>query len=412
MKILIVNISDLHGGAARAAYRLHQSLLAQNIESQMLVQNKISDDYTVVGEEGRFRKYFNIARSFLETIPLKQYKNRTQTFFSPSWFGFSSIADKINALNPDIVHLHWINDGMLRVEDLLKIEAPIVWSLHDMWPFTGGCHYDELCNAYANECGNCKVLGSTHVHDLSHKLYKRKEKIFSKIGNMTVVGLSAWLNTCSKSSTLLKDKRHIHLANPINTNIFKPIDQETARSLYGLPGQKKLVLFGAVGATSDPRKGFGALKSALDRLNNHEIELVIFGSSKPSESQGFGLKTHYVGSLKDDIGLVVLYNAVDVVVVPSLQENLSNVIMESLACRTPVVCFDIGGNVDMIEHKKTGYLAKPFDTTDLRDGIEWVLNVENYDELCQNARKKVLKEFDSVVIAKQYIELYQSILNG
>ena len=116
--------------------------------------------------------------------------------------------------------------------------------------------------------------------------------------------------------------------------------------------------------------------------------------------------------MADDISLVTLYNAVDIMIVPSLQENLSNAIMESLACATPVVGFNIGGNSDMIEHKKNGYLAKPFDTIDLKDGIEWTLNNEYYDELCQNAREKVMREFDSKIVAQQYIEFYKKILHG
>lgn len=412
MKILIVNRSDLNGGAAKASYRLHKSLLAQDVESQMLVQHKISDDYTVLTEKSRFRKIFNVARSLIETLPLMFYKNRTQTFFSPSWFGFSNVADKINEINPDIVHLHWINDGMLKVEDLAKIKAPIVWSLHDMWAFTGGCHYNEACQAYEERCGNCKVLGSHKEKDLSRRVYNRKENIFSQIENMTIVGLSAWLSNCAKNSSLLKEKKHVNLPNPINTQVFKKMDKERARALWNLPKEKKIVLFGALKSTDDPRKGFQELEEALHKLEDKTIEFVVFGRSEPKVSQNFGFNTYYIGDLHDEVSLVTLYSAVDVVVVPSLQENLSNVIMESLACGTPVVGFDIGGSSDMIEHKKTGYLSKAFSSDDLANGIEWILNNENYDELCENAREKVLKEFDSQVVAFKYITLYKGILNG
>ncbi len=162
--------------------------------------------------------------------------------------------------------------------------------------------------------------------------------------------------------------------------------------------------------TNNPRKGFTELSNAMDKLTSKDIEFVVFGSSKPQNAPDLGFKTHYLGSLHDDVSLVTLYSAVDVMIVPSLQENLSNAIMESLSCGTPVVAFDIGGNSDMIEHQNTGYLAKPFDATDLKDGIEWVLNSSNYDELCVNAREKVLKEFDSVVVAKRYMELYSEVL--
>ncbi len=183
------------------------------------------------------------------------------------------------------------------------------------------------------------------------------------------------------------------------------------RELWSLPKDKKLILFGAVAATSDINKGFKELSKALQKLRGTDIEFVVFGSSKPERAPEFKFKAHYVGRLQDDISLVTLYSACNVMVVPSLQENLPNTIMESLSCVTPVVAFDVGGNSDMIEHKLNGYLAKPFDTDDLARGIEWILNNENYDKLCQNAREKVLKEFDSKVVAKKYIELYEKILN-
>lgn len=411
MKILIVNTFDIDGGAARAAYRLHKSLLDSGIDSQMLVQGKSSDDFTVLTEITKLNKYINKLRPIMDSLSVRKYKHRTKTLFSTSWFGFSKVVDKINEMNPDIVHIHWICAGMMTIEDIARINVPIVWSLHDMWAFTGGCHYDEECKAYEKECGNCKVLGSIKENDLSRNIYNRKQKAFSKIDNMTIVGLSKWLHSCAKNSTLLKDKKHINLPNPIDTSVFKPFDKEKARELWSLPKDKKLVLYGAMGATSDPRKGFEELSEAMTKMQQTEdIEFVVFGSSKPQNATDFGFKTHYLGSLHDDVSLVTLYSAVDVMIVPSLQENLSNAIMESLACGTPVIGFDIGGNSDMIEHKKTGYLVKPFDTTDLKDGIEWVLNTPNYAELCINAREKVLREFDSEVVAWKYVELYGEIL--
>jgi len=412
MKILIVNTLDIQGGAARAAYRLHRSLLAQNIDSQMLVQNKSSDDFTVIAQEKKTTKYFNKLRPIIDSLPARFYKERTKTLFSPSWFGFSNIVDKINEINPDIVHLHWICGGMIKIEDIAKIKASIVWSLHDMWAFTGGCHYDENCNAFENSCGNCKVLGSDKERDLSRKVFNRKQKTFSQIENITIVGLSKWLNECSKGSTLLKYKKHVNLPNPIDTNIFKPFDKEKARELWSLPKDKKLVLFGAMGATSDPRKGFDELSHALHKLESRDIEFVVFGSSKPKESQKFGFKTHYLGHLHDDVSLVTLYSAVDVMMVPSLQEAFGQTASESMSCGTPVVAFATTGLLDIVDHKINGYLAKPFESDDLACGIEWVLNNENYDELCQNAREKVLREFDSVVVAKKYIELYKEVLTA
>ena len=351
-------------------------------------------------------------RPTLDQIPVMLYKNRTKTLFSPSWLPFSKAVKKINEINPDIVHLHWITGGMFKIEDLDKIKKPIVWSLHDNWAFTGGCHIKWECDKYSRSCGACPRLGSDKENDLSKKVWQRKQKTFSQIKNMTIVGLSRWITECSAKSSLLKDKKHLNLPNPININIFKPFDKVIAKELWNLPQDKKLILFGAISATSDINKGFKELSDALHRLkNNNNIELVVFGSSKPKNAPDFGFKTHYLGHLNDDISLVTLYNAVDVMVVPSLQESFGQTASESMSCGTPVVAFNTTGLIDIIDHKINGYLAKPFDPEDLAKGIEWVLNAPNYAELCQNAREKVRKKFDSYLVAQKYVELYKEIFN-
>jgi glycosyltransferase involved in cell wall biosynthesis len=411
MKILIVNTSDIDGGAARAAYRLHQALLKENIESQMLVQSKASDDYRVLAPETKLKKGFSRLRPILDSLPVYRYKSRTKTLFSPAYLPFSDVVKRINTLEPDIVHLHWVSGGMIRIEDIEKIKAPIVWSLHDMWAFTGGCHYDEECRGYKSQCGFCKVLGSKKEKDLSSKVFQRKLRSYSQISNLTVVGLSRWLAKEAQQSQLFKNTSAVNLPNPIDTTTFSPVEKAVARDVFNLPQNKKLILFGAMGAMSDPRKGFEQLSIALEGVDTENTELVIFGSSEPQTPQAFKQKAHYLGHLHDDVSLRVLYSAADVMVVPSLQENLSNAIMESLACGTPVVGFDIGGNSDLIDHRQNGYLAKPFYTGDLAKGIEWILGAGNDTKLGQNARDKVLREFDSKVVAGRYIELYRNILN-
>jgi len=412
MKILIVNISDLNGGAARAAYRLHKALLAEKVDSQMLVQYKHSDDHTVLSmSEGKLSYAWSVVRSGFDALPLKAYKERSKTEFSVSRTPFSGLVERINTINPDILHLHLVVGAMLKLEDIVKIKVPIVWTLHDMWLFTGGCHYTETCERYKELCGNCKVLGSTKEEDLSRKIFMKKEKIFPIIENMNIVGLSKWLHTCAKDAPLLHDKKHIQLPNPIDTEQFKPLEKREARRLWNLPLEKKLVLFGAIGATSDPRKGFFYLKEALLHLERDDVELIIFGSSEPKERLDLGFKQHYMGLLYDEVSLISLYSAVDVMVVPSMEENLSNAIMESLACATPVVAFNIGGNADMIEHQKSGYLVTPYKATDLARGIEFILDAPNYNKLCHNAREKVVKNFENSIVAPQYIKLYQEVLD-
>jgi glycosyltransferase involved in cell wall biosynthesis len=411
MKILMVNAFDIFGGAARAAYRLHTALLNENIDSRMLVQKKIGNDDTVVTETGKIQKLINRLRPILDTLPTKIYKDKDETKFSISWLPSSSIIEIINSINPDIVHLHSINEGMIRIEDLAKIKAPLVWSLHDNWAFTGGCHIMWDCVKYKNSCGFCPRLGSTKEADLSKKIFYRKEKTYSKLQNVTIVGLSSWLQGCAEESALFKNRNIINLPNPIDTDMFKPFDVGVARDLLRISKEKKLVLFGAVNPTGNINKGFRLLSSALSKIEGDDIEFVIFGNSKPHDRPILNHKSHYIGHLHDHISLQVLYNAVDVLVVPSLQENLSNSIMESLSCGTPVVAFNIGGNSDMVEHLKNGYLAKPYDTSDLSHGIEWVLNNKNYAQLCKDARSKVLSEFESKVVVNRYIDLYKEILN-
>ncbi len=410
MKVLHVNTHDVSGGAARAAYRLHQALLSVNVDSRMLVQYKKSDDQTVsMVASDKVGKALALIRPAIDSVPLRFYRNKTPTLFSPAWLWSNRLISKINEMAPDIVHLHWICGGMVRIEDLPKIKAPIFWSLHDMWAFTGGCHYNEGCEGYLDKCNTCKVLGSDGGTILSRWIWKRKNKAYAKMPNLIVVGLSNWLRKCAATSKLLSRSSIYCLPNLIDTSKYKPMEKDIARKLWNLPPNKRFVLFGAMSATSDPRKGYNQLIRALGNLGKN-IELIIFGSSKPGNANEFLQKTHYMGYLHDDVSMAALYNAADVMVVPSLQENLSNAIMESLSCGIPVVAFAIGGNGDLIEHKKNGYLAKPYDTSDLSEGIKWVLNNKDYEGLRRSAREKVLREFDSRVVAKKYIALYGEVL--
>jgi glycosyltransferase involved in cell wall biosynthesis len=400
MKILIVNSNDIIGGASRAAFRLHQSLLSEGVNSKMLVQHKKCNIPSVISTNSKIRKIFiNPFRPALDHILMKFIG--AKVLFSSSYLPFSEIIKQINHINPDIVHLHWITGGMMTIEDLSKINTPIVWSLHDMWAFTDGFHYD----GYYDVCSNRGT--SMPKNFLSDKVFYRKQEAYSKISNITIIGLSKWMSDCAKNSSLLKNKKHINLPNLIDTSIFRPFDKKKSKELWNIKSNKKIILFGTLNAADDPRKGFSQLSNALCQLTIRNVELVIFGSRKPKNSIDFGFKTHYLGSLDNDESLAQLYSAADVMVVPSLQENLSNSIMESLACATPVVGFNIGGNKDMIEHKKNGYLAEPFDVTDLKNGIEWTLK----NDLSKKAREKVLSNFDSKIVVKKYVNLYKNILN-
>ena len=410
MKVLLVSTSDLNGGAARAAYRLHKSLLNQNIDSQMLVLNKSSDDPTVIGPKAKFRKQFNKIRNAMDSFPLGLYSS-IRSKFSISWLPFDYLIDEINRIKPDIVHLQWICGGALSIENLRKIKFPIVLTLHDMWTFTGGCHYDEECGGYKTDCRKCVVLNGGNVTLLSRKLFSKKVNVFKDIDNLTVIGVSQWLVSCAAQSLIFKDKRLVTLPNLIDTKKFNSFNKQSARDLWMLPQDKKLILFGALSSTTDSRKGFKELCQALKKIKNiNNVECVVFGGSAPEDSLDLGIKFHYLGHLHDDVSLVSLYSAVDVMIVPSIQEAFGQTAIEAMACKTPVVAFGYSGLLDIIDHKLNGYLATPFDVNDLSTGIDWVLDSSNYDDLCKNAREKVLQQFDSVIVAKRYIELYNSIL--
>ena len=404
MKVLIVNSYDIYGGAARAAYRLHRGIQQFGMDSKMLVQKKLSDDDTVsTCENDRSQKI-----AYTDKLPLQNYPNKTKTLFSTAVVSNQAIVEYINSSDADVVHLHWIANGFLSIEDIEKIKKPIVWSLHDMWAFTGGCHYDEECGAYENECGSCKVLQNSLKNDLSHKIWSIKKRVFSACENLTIIGLSSWIAKAAQKSSLLANKPIVTLPNPIDSDFFIGKDKKHCRDYFKLPQNKKLILFGAMSATSDPNKGYKELIQALQNLKNKNVEFIVFGNTQEEKSYD-SHTTHFLGKIDDDVVLKKLYNAVDVMIVPSLQENLSNAIMESLSCSTPVVAFDIGGNSDMIEHKKNGYLAKPFDINDLAFGIDWILCNDKYEQLCNNARNKVVNTFSYDIVIPKYIDLYSNI---
>jgi glycosyltransferase involved in cell wall biosynthesis len=416
MKVLMVSINDISGGAARAAFRLHEALLKNHVDSRMLVENKQSAADSVIALPSRI--LWNKVRNRLNGLPLVKYKktmNADYGLFSSQIVANRRTVRAINEIAPDIVHLHWVCGGLLSTGDIARINAPIVWSLHDMWPFTGGCHYaagvGKMCGGYADECGNCDFLGSRRKRDLSFHILRGKKECYAKIKSMTVVGLSKWIESCAAESSVFAERKVVNLPNPIDTDVFVPSDSRMSRKSFNLPVDKKLILFGAMSATSTPHKGFAELAAALNKIDRKDVELVVFGSNEPQKPPSLPCKAHYLGYLRDDEKLAALYGACDVTVAPSLRENLSNTIMESLSCGTPVVCFDTGGNADMVVHKTNGFLARPFDAADLANGVEWTLNCENYGELRRNARNKIIKEFSRDTVAQRYVDLYGEVLN-
>ncbi|MBF2066314.1 MAG: glycosyltransferase family 4 protein [Calothrix sp. C42_A2020_038] len=414
MNILLINTSDISGGAARSAYRLHEGLRSIHVKSQMLVQEKYSDDKTVIAPKLRFSQAIARAKLSFDNLPLKlcpQYNNGS---FSLQWLP-DKILSRVNQLQPDVINLHWVSGAYMQVETLAKLKQPLVWTLHDMWAFTGGCHYNQECNHYTTSCGTCPQLGSDRKWDLSYLMWQRKAKAWKNL-DLTIVTPSNWLAKCALASSLFKNRRVEVIPYGLNTQKYRPINQQFARDLLKLPNDKQLILFGALQASSDKRKGFHLLQGALHELSSTEwknkIELVVFGPSQSENSTNFGFKSHNLGTLNDDLSLALAYSAADAFIAPSIQDNLPNTVMEALACGTPSVAFDIGGMPDMIEHQKNGYLAQPFKIGDLANGIIWVLeNPERHQKISRRAREKTEREFTLEIQARRYLSIFESLVN-
>ena len=413
MKVLHLSTFDNSGGAAKAAYRLHQGLVNQQVDSQMLVQTKVTGDYRVYNPLGKLRKGLAVFRPIIDRLPLILSRQPFLPYKSLQWLPNSTIAD-IDALDPDIIHLHWISEGFISIESLAKLNKPVVLTLHDMWSFTGVCHYSDECDRYKISCGSCPQLASTKDFDLSRWVWKRKAKSWQKL-NLTAVAPSKWMTDCARSSSLLQNKEVKLIHHGLNTTIYKPVEKKTARTILNLPQDKKLVLFGAITATEDERKGFSYLKAALQKLSKsdwqNQLEIVIFGTDPSANPPDLGFKCHYQGRLNDDISLAIAYAAADVMVVPSTQESFGQTACEALACGTPVVAFKTTGLQDIVEHQQNGYLARPFEIDDLAAGIIWVVdNQDRWQSLCRRAREKVEQEFTLETVSNQYLELYKQIL--
>ena len=417
MKIASLSTFDNQGGAARAAYRLHQGLNQIDVESWILCQSKFSQDPKAIGAKtsSGIEQAKTGLRLTLDQLPLKRYKGKSKQLFSPHWLP-SDIDARVERLNPDLLNLHWISAGYLNIKDLAKFKQPLVWTLHDMWSFTGGCHYNEDCDKYTAECGACPILGSNKEADLSRQIWQRKHKLWQNL-NLTIVTPSRWLGDCAKASSLFSDRRVEVIPYGLDLQTYRPIDRATARKLLKLPQDKQLVLFLSLNATSDRRKGFQLLQPALQQLSQSgwqdKLELMVVGASKPENPPELGFKAHYLGIMKDDLTLALAYSAADVFVAPSIQDNLPNTVLEAIACGTPCVAFKIGGMPDMIEHQSNGYLASPFETEDLAQGISWVLeDSDRLQHLSTSARSKAEQEFALEIQARRYQTLYREILTS
>jgi glycosyltransferase involved in cell wall biosynthesis len=403
MRILHLSTYDSGGGAAKAAYRLHHILLDMGQDSLMLVQQKRSHE----AEIHRIPKGFpRIAMMLSQRMEVWQQAGQSRDFLDLAWWP-NGLAQHINALKPDIVNLHWVSRGFLPIPALAHIRAALVWTLHDMAAFTGGCHYSAGCQRYEQSCGNCPLLIKPSENDLSRQTWERKSSWHDL--KIQLVSPSHWLADCARKSSLFAQQPIQVIHNGIDLNLFRP-QSSKIREKLGIPMDKHLILFGAFKSTEDKRKGIDYLLAALPKLNHLNAACIIFGADAPENPPALGLPLYYTGFIENEQAMAELYAMADVFIAPSLEDNLPNTVVESLACGTPVVAFNATGMPSMIEHRFNGYLAKPYEAEDLALGISWLLeDSERLSQLSTNARTTALNKFDEQQMAANYAALYSSL---
>ena len=413
IKVLSVSTSDSSGGAARAAYRIHQAVKPFGIESRMFVKSKETLDEDVLP-----------LRDFLPNNLFYRAINWTQTKIKNKWQHYqwgkytnmkpyfmsdlrsTYIGNALRVIDYDILHLHWVNLRFFPLGMLPK-DKPIVWTLHDSWPFCGVCHFFLDCDRYKRECGECPHLGSNRKDDLSHRVWLRKRSLYKGL-DLHIVTPSEWLAQCARESGLFGGYPVSVIPNGLDTDVFCPEDCSISRGK-----EKFTIVYGAMGAVTDRIKGAVKLIESLQILHDwklaDKLSLVIFGTDLPIEGIPNEISVKYTGYLKSPKDLVSLYNAADVVAVPSFTEVFGQVASEALACGTPVVAFRCTGIQEVID-QNCGYLAEPFDSEDFARGILWCLENNSDNHLSDNARQKVLGNYTPEIVGRQYAALYSRVL--
>ncbi|MGE0660721.1 MAG: glycosyltransferase family 4 protein [Reyranellaceae bacterium] len=414
MKVLHLSTFDAGSGAARGSLWLHEALARRNVTSSMIVAKKIGDDDSIKALPDRFSRMAARLRMRLDDFPTRLYASTEESFWTlgllPS--RFDRVVEKAA---PDIIHLHWVGAGFLPIAAMKRFSCPIVWTLRDMWSFTGGCHYTAGCERYREGCGACPQLRSNRLNDISRVVWRHKQKHWRDL-DLWLVPISRWLGECASSSALLGHYPVEVIPNGLDVSTFSALDRTAARSAWNLPSNRPIAVYGAINATQDPRKGFNELIEGLRALGKEQrardLLLLVFGDLRSGDMPDCGIETRHVGFVEDNRRLAELYASADVAVMPSLQEAFGKTLIEAMACGTPVVAFDSGGPRDIVTHCVDGYLARPFDPNDLARGILWCLDAVAAGEgIRAAAREKVLSEFDIEVVATRYHALYQRILD-
>lgn len=419
MRVVHLSTSDKQGGAARGAYRIHTGLCESGHDSRMLVRYRKSDDPTVKRFEppmdllNRLRR--RIRRECIQCAFNRYRESRPEGYelFSDdrSEYG-DTLLDQIPP--SDVVNLHWVA-GFLDYESFFSSvpqRTPVVWRLSDMNAFTGGCHYDAGCDKYNAGCGACPQLGSADEEDLSRQIWERKHSIFERVepDHVRFVAQSRWMKKEITNSTLLREFPVVLIPNGLDITAFAPRDQGVAREALGIPQIAKVALFVAQ-SVSNERKGFRLLGRAMADLQRlSDVFLLSLGGGKPTIDAS--ISQLHLGHVSNDRLLSLVYSAADLFVVPSLQDNLPNTVLESLACGTPVVGFDVGGIPDMVRPGVTGLLAPVGDVDALRDAIvELLRDPASRGEMSENCRRIAVEKYALEVQAQRYVELYGEMLD-
>ena len=410
MRVLIVNTSERTGGAAVAANRLMKALINHGVKAKMLVRDKESDSLTVVGLPKSPMLHWHFLWERLVIFVRSRFSRKHLFEIDLANIG-SDITGLPEFKEADVIHLHWINQGMLSlggIQKILRSGKPVVWTMHDIWPATAICHLTLGCRSFTSACKSCRLLsgGST----LTQSVWRKKQRLFED-GNIYFVACSHWLEAEAKSSALLKGHKITSIPNPIDTHIYNNrCNKQEVRQQLGLPADKKLVLFVSQ-RVINPNKGMDYLIEGCRLLKDvPQLGVVILGGHAEEVADQLPFETYPLGYVNDEHRIVDIYNAVDVFVLPSLSENLPNTIMEAMACGVPCVGFRVGGIPEEIDHKQKGYVADYRSAEDLAWGIRWILTEADYESLSRHAVQKVAQNYSQQSVALKYLDVYQQAM--
>lgn len=405
IRILHISAAGPLTGAGGAALKVHLSLLQHDIDSKLLFLLNESDKSKEIYSfaDSAIKRILRFVITTLDRLPTWFYLNKKKQIFSPGIFGLSLLSHPLVEW-ADIIHLNWVNHGFIRISELWKLNKPIIWTMHDMWVFTGGCHHPFFCDKFKSECGKCPMLGSSVNKDLSYLVFRNKQRLLptSKIKWVTI---SSWMADSASKSCLLKEESIKIIFSGIDTKIFKPKDKILSRKEFELPEDKIIILLGADNLLS-PYKGIQFSLDTLRQLNSEYI-VVTFGNGRLLNNQMNQTVIH-VGFIEDPQKLASLYSAADLFLATSVAEAFGMTVAEAQCCSIPVVAFNSLGPKDIIEHKVTGYLAEMGSISDLTEGIKYCLST-NFD--CERIRERAVELFSIDNCAIKYIDLYSASLN-